>query len=414
MATADPRRVLDAFDRDAMLEVAQQLIRIPSFKTEETEVARYIAGLLEPRGYDVQLQEVEPGRFQTVATLKGTGGGKSLMLNGHIDIDPLALNWKRDPWTPSIEGDRLYGGGIRNMKAGVASLMEAAECIRRSGVSLKGDLVLAFVVGELQGGVGTTYLCEHGPLTDMAVVPEPFGADNVVTVSAGVVELAVHTIGNSRHISRMEEAVDAIGMMLRAIPAIKGVRFSHTPRADLPALPRVNVGTIIGGRGRDYDLRGPNFVSDFCTVIVDVRYLPGMTSSSVKADITAALDALKEEDPDFTYEIEMPPPPKHKVFSMVMEPFDLPRDEYILQCLLRQYRTITGREPQAVGTVLPYSYTGDDTCHLWKAGVPCVLYGPGGGSESATIPDESSSISDMEQVARVLALTALDVCNLDA
>ena len=238
MATADPRRVLDAFDRDAMLEVAQQLVRIPSFKTEETEVARYIADLLDQRGYDVQLQEVEPGRFQTIATLGGTGGGKSLMLNGHIDIDPLALNWKRDPWTPSIEGDRLYGGGIRNMKAGVASLMEAAECLRRSGVRLKGDLVLAFVVGELQGGVGTTYLCEHGPLTDMAVVPEPFGADNVVTVSAGVVELAVHTIGNSRHISRMEEAVDAIEMMLLAIPAIKGVRFTHTPRGRPPRPPQ--------------------------------------------------------------------------------------------------------------------------------------------------------------------------------
>ena len=109
----------------------------------------------------------------------------------------------------------------------------------------------------------------------------------------------------------------------------------------------------------------------------------------------------------------MPPPPKYKVFSMVMEPFDLPRDEYILQTLLRQYRTVTGREPDKVGTVLPYSYTGDDTCHLWKAGVPCVLYGPGGGSEPPTIPDESSSISDMEQVAKVLALTALDVCNLD-
>ena len=187
------------------------------------------------------------------------------------------------------------------MKAGVASLIEAAESVRRSGVRLKGDLVLAFVVGELQGGVGTTYLCQHGPLTDMAVVPEPFGADNVVTVSAGVVELAVHTIGNSRHISRMEDAVDAIGMMLRAIPAIKDVHFTHTPRPDLPALPRVNVGTIIGGRGRDYDLRGPNFVSDFCTVIVDVRYLPGQTSESVKADIVAVLERLRREDPDFQY-----------------------------------------------------------------------------------------------------------------
>ena len=172
--------------------------------------------------------------------------------------------------------------------------------------------------------------------------------------------------------------------MCKAIPAIKGVQFRHTPRPDLPALPRINVGSIIGGMGREYDLKGPNFVPDFCTIIVDVRFLPGMTTQSVKEDIEAALDNIKGEDEDFEYEIDMPPDPKHKVFTEVMEPFDLPRDEYILDTVLRQYRTIAGREPENVGAVPPGSYSGDDTCHLWKAGVPCLLYGPGGGPESTT------------------------------
>ena len=414
MSTDRVQTLMDAVDTERMLDLAQDLVRIPSFKTEETEVARFLSTFLEKRGYDVQMQEVEPGRFQTVAVLRGTGGGKSLMLNGHIDIDPLAMGWKRDPWTPAIEGARIYGGGIRNMKGGVSSMIEAAEAIRQSGTELKGDLVLACVVGELQGGVGTTYLCQHGPLADMAVVPEPFGADNILTVHAGVLEMAIHVLGNSRHISRKEEAVDAIAKMCKAVPAISNVEFTYTPREDLPGLPRINVGTIIGGRGRDYDLRGPNWVSDFCTVIVDVRYLPGMTSMSVKEDIQRALDQVEQDDPDFRYEIEMPPHPKHKVFTVVMEPFDLPKDEYILDTVLRQYRTVTGGEPDGVGAVLPGSYTGDDTCHLWRAGVPCLLYGPGGGSESDTIPDEYTRITDMEQVAKVLALTALDVCNLPA
>ena len=405
-------KILDSVDREGMLRLAEELIRIPSFKTEESDVARFLGNFMAQRGYEVQLQEVEPGRFQTIATLKGNGGGKSLMFNGHIDIDPLAMGWKRDPWMPEIEGDRIYGAGIRNMKSGVSAMIEAAEAIRRSGVALRGDVMLACVVGELQGGVGTTYLCQNGPLTDMAVVPEPFGSNNVLTVHAGVLEMAVHVLGNSRHISRKEEGIDAIAKMCKAIPAIDGVKFTYTPRADLPGLPRINVGAIIGGRGRDYDLRGPNFVSDFCTVLVDVRFLPGMTSASVKADIEAVLDQLKQEDPDFQYEIEMPPHPKHRVFTVVMEPFDLPKDEYILDCVLRQFRTVTGTEPDGIGTVLPGSYTGDDTCHLWRAGVPCLLYGPGGGSESETIPDEYTRISDMEQVAKVLALTALEVCNL--
>ncbi len=412
MTTEDTHRILDAIDREAMPDLAQELIKVPSFKTEETAVAQYIAEFLGHRGYEVQLQEVEPGRLQTIGILRGSGGGKSLMLNGHIDIDPIVLGWHRDPWTPQIEGDRLYGGGIRNMKGGVTSMIEAAEAIRRSGVGLKGDLVLACVAGELQGGVGTRYLCQHGPLTDMAVVPEPFGANNVMTVHAGVLEMAIHTIGRARHISRMEEGIDAIEKMCKAIPAIKDVKFKHTPRPDLPGLPRINVGTIIGGLGLDYDMRGPNFVSDFCTVIVDVRFLPGMTTASVKEETEKALDGIKTGDPDFQYEIEMPPPAKYKVFTEVMEPFDLPKDEYILETVLRQYHAVTGREPDAVGTVLPGSYSGDDTCHLWGAGVPCLLYGPGGGSESSTIPDEYTRISDMEQVAKVLALTALDVCNL--
>jgi acetylornithine deacetylase len=412
MAQDTRQTVLSSINTDAMLTLAQGLIKIPSFKTEETAVARYLGNFLSARGYEVQLQEVEPGRFQTIAVLKGTGGGKSLMLNGHIDIDPLAAGWQRSPWKPSIEGDRLYGAGIRNMKGGVAAMIEAAEAIRRSGIRLKGDLELACVVGELQGGVGTSYLCAHGPLTDMAVVPEPNGADNILTVHAGVVEMAIHTLGRSRHISRMEDAIDAIEKMSRAIAVLKRVQFTHTPRADLPGLPRLNVGGIIGGRGRNYDLRGPNFTCDFCTVLVDVRFLPGMTSESVTADMARALDALKADDPDFQYEIELPAPASFRINTVVMEPFELPRGEYILETVLRQYRHVTGREPAGVGTVLPGSYTGNDTCHLWRAGVPCLLYGPGGGSESATVPDEYTRLSDMQRVAQVLALTALDVCNL--
>ena len=110
------------------------------------------------RGYAVDLQEVEPGRFQTIATLRGTGGGMRLMFNGNIDIDPLAYGWKRDPWTPTVEGDFLCGAGVYNMKAGVASMIAAAEALRKSGAARRGDLIVACVAGELQGGVGTVHV----------------------------------------------------------------------------------------------------------------------------------------------------------------------------------------------------------------------------------------------------------------
>ena len=411
-ASPHAARILDAVDKDRMLALAGKLISISSFKGQETDAARFLADFFQERGYEVLLQEVEPGRFQTIAVLKGAGGGKSLMLNGHIDINPIANQWQRDPWTPTIEGDRLYGAGIRNMKSGVAAMIEAAEAVRLSGAPLKGDLVVACVAGELQGGVGTDYLCQNGPLTDMAVVPEPFGADNIVTVHAGSAEMVIHTIGIARHMNLAEQSIDAIEKMCKVIPVLKNIKFRHAPRPDLPGLPRFNVGTIIGGIGPDHNRSEATYNADFCSIVIDVRFPPGTTAEMVKEDVVAALEGIRREDPEFRYEIEMPPPPKYQAFTMIVDPFDLPKDEYILDCVLRQYRTVTGREPDGVGTVLPWSYSGDDTSKLLKAGVPCLLHGPAGGIESSSIPDEYSLISHMHQVAKVLALTALDVCNV--
>ena len=121
------QRVLAEIDPVVLVDLASALIRIPSFKTEETPVARFLDGFFRARGYEVDLQEIEPGRFQTIATLRGTGGGASLMLNGHTDINALTRRWTRDPWTPTLEGDRLYGHGVQNMKGGLASIIMAAD-----------------------------------------------------------------------------------------------------------------------------------------------------------------------------------------------------------------------------------------------------------------------------------------------
>jgi acetylornithine deacetylase len=412
MDQARQQQVLAHVDQEAMIELASALIRIPSFKTEETPVAEYLAAFFRPRDYQVDLQEIEPGRFQTIATLAGTGGGTSLMLNGHIDINALTMRWKRDPWTPSVEGDRLYGHGIQNMKGGLTSIIMAAEAVRQSGVPRKGDLVVACVAGETQGGEGTHFLMQSGLRTDMAVVAEPFGADHLVTVHAGIVHMAIHTYGVTGHIGRLEGTVNAVQKMTKVINALQQVEFRYTPRADLPAFPRLNVGSIIGGRGQDYVLVEPPYIPDLCTILVDVHFIPGMTVDGIIADIRRALDPLTGEDPELRYAIEIPPPDFFKGRRrLVMDPLDVPVDSDIVQTVARHYRTVTGHPPKAIGTVLPHSYTADDTCHLWKAGIPCLLYGPGVIRGSQDEDDSCVLISDMVKVTKVLALTALDVCN---
>jgi len=402
LALVDPRELVD---------LASALIRIPSFKTEETQVALFLEKFFRSRDYAVDLQEIEPGRFQTIATLRGTGGGASLMLNGHTDINALTRRWKRDPWTPSLEGDRLYGHGVQNMKGGLASIIMTAEAVRRSGVRLPGDLVVACVAGETQGGEGTHYLIESGLRTDAAVVAEPFGADNLVTVHSGIVHMAIHTYGVTGHIGRLEGTVNAVRKMTGIVQALERVEFRHTPRPDLPAFPRLNVGGILGGRGQDYVLVEPPYVPDLCTILVDVHFVPGQTVDGIVADIRRALDLLAARDPDLRYEIEIPPPAGFKGRRrLVMDPFDMPTDAPIVQAVARSYRAVTGQEPKAIGTVLPHSYSADDTCHLWKAGIPCLLYGPATIRGNADEDDACVLVSEMEKVTRVLTVTALDVC----
>ena len=404
-------KVIEQVDEKAIVDLAGELIKIPSFKLEETPVATFLADFFGSRGYKVDLQDVEPGRFQTIATLEGTGGGPSLMLNGHTDINSLTRRWRRDPWVPVVEGDRLYGHGVQNMKGGLASIIMAAEAVRQSGVRLKGDLVVACVVGETQGGEGTHFLMESGFRTDMAVVAEPFGVGNLITVHSGIVHMAIHTYGMTGHIRQPQGTVNAVEKMTRVIDALGRVEFTYQPRADMPDLPKLNVGSVIGGLGEDYILVEPPYIPDLCTIIVDVHFVPGQTVVGIVADIRRVLDPLQAGDPELSYEIEIPPPESFKGRRrLVMDPLDVPRDAEIVQAVARCHREVTGEPPKAIGAVLPFSYTANDTCHLWNAGIPCLLYGPavvrGGDGED----DSCVIISEMVQCAKVLALTALDVC----
>jgi acetylornithine deacetylase len=272
--------------------------------------------------------------------------------------------------------------------------------------------VVACVAGETQGGEGTHALMQSGLRTDMAVVAEPFGADNLVTVHAGIVHMAIHTYGVTGHIGRLEGTVNAVQKMTTVINALQRVEFRHAPRPDMPEFPRLNVGSIIGGRGNDYVLVEPPYIPDLCTIMVDVHFLPGMTVDGIVADIRRVLDPLTTQDPELRYAIEMPPPDFFKGRRrLVMEPLDVPLDSDVVRTVARHYQTVTGQPPKAIGTVLPFSYTADDTCHLWKAGIPCLLYGPGVIKGSADEDDSCVIISDMVKVTKVLALTALDVCN---
>jgi acetylornithine deacetylase len=388
-------------DRAELLELAIALCRIPSFTTEETDCARFLDGRLQELGFATELQEVDPGRFQCIARLRGTGGGESLMLNGHIDIDPLPSGLTRDPFSPAAEGNMFFGAGIGNMKAGVAAMIAAAASAKRAGYPRRGELVLACVVGELQGGAGTAHLIRSGVRTDAAIVTEPHGAANVVTKHAGVMQLAIHVLGRTAHISRKEQGVNAIVKAGKVAIALESLKLEGNPDPDLPALPLLNVGSILGGRGREVELRGPNIVPDFATLYVDVRFPNGMTPSTVIADLKRALDELAREDRELQYEIEFPMKPERRCLREVMMPFSIPPESPFVQRIAKHVAAVRGAAPK-VGVSLPSGYSGNDTSHLQAAGIPSCLYGPAGAPDG---PERYlwASIDEMMTCARVYA-----------
>jgi acetylornithine deacetylase len=405
------QEITERVTREELIQIVSELVAIPSFKGEETPLALHVAAWCESRGYSVEMDEVEAGRMQVIATLKGTGDGRSLMFNGHLDINSLTRGWERDPWTCWVEGDRLYGHGAQNMKGGLATFMVAAEAIRRSGVPLAGDLVLAFVVGETQGGEGMHHLMNRGFRTDMAVITEPFGADNIATIHSGIMHFAIHVTGRSGHLSQRENTVHAVNKMALVLQRLEHMTFTAEPYPPLPALPRLNVGSIIGGRGEHY-LSEPPYVPDMCTIVVDVHFVPGQTVESVLADVQRELDLIKAEDDDFVSSIQMPPPDFIKGRRrLVMEPVDVAVDADIVQSLAGSYETVTGKPPSQIGAILPASYSACDTAWLCKAGISAVNYGPTAAFAAAGPEGAYVIVSEMETVAKVLALTAVDICN---
>lgn len=405
-------QLLSAIDKNDLIQIASDLIRFKSFKGEETPLAKYLARWFEERGYEVDLDEVEDGRFQTIATLRGKGGGKSLMFNAHLDINSMTRGWDRDPWEPWVEDDKLFGHGVQNMKGGLAAMIVAADAFRKAGVDLKGDIVLACVVGETQGGEGTHHLMERGFRTDAAILTEPYGRGNLCTKHAGILHFALHVRGKSAHLSTPEGTVHAVRKMASVIQRLDSLSFSAEHDPSLPGLPRHNIGSIIGGRGDAYILYDAPYIPDMCTIIVDVHFLPSQSVEEIINDVEAHLQPLKDEDPELNIEIEVPPPPFFKGRRrLVMPPADVPVDADIVKLVAKNFSKVSGLPVGTIGAVLPAAYSACDSSWLWKAGIPCLNYGPSTGGLAKSGPEGAYVvISEMEEVAKVLALTAVEFC----
>ena len=403
-----PDQILASIDRAACLELLGRMVQHKSYS--ETDGERALAGFMRDQmqaiGLEAELTEVPGARVNAVGRLRGTGGGRSLLFNGHVDTNPVTEGWTVDPWAGTVDQDFVYGIGVSNMKAGDAAYFCAVRTLVAAGVRLRGDVILTFVVGELQGGVGTHALMRQGLRADYFINCEPTDLA-AVTMHAAAFTFTIELTGQTRHLSKREHAVDAIAAACDLIPRLNAMRFGDAPTPEHASINRVHVGVVRGALGREFADWRPAQVADYLRLQGSGRYAPGQTEAHALADMRRELDALEQRHPGLNAVLTA----DRTTGRATMPPFAVARDSRIVQVLNRAYRRIRN-EPQPTGAITPPGYYGTDAGHLLEqGGMEGIVCGPGG--RYNTMPDERVEIADYLDAVRLYILAILDICEME-
>ena len=402
-----PKELLDRVDDKACLEFLAAMARHKSYSQTPGErvLAEFMAEQMRALGLEAELTPVEGERVNAIGRLRGAGGGSSLLFNGHIDTNPVSEGWTVDPWGGKVDDRFIYGIGVSNMKAGDAAYFCALRTLVQAGVKLKGDVTLTYVVGELQGGVGTLALLRQGLRADYFVNAEPTDLA-ALTMHAAAFTFIIELVGNTRHMSKREEAVDAIAAACDLIPRLNAMVFSGAPTPEHAGINRVHVGVVHGALGRELHEWRPPQVADFVHIKGSGRYAPGQTEAGALADLRAQLDALEARFPGLRATLT----PEHQLGRPAMPSFEVSRQSRIVQAINRAYRSVRGTD-QPTGAITPPGYYGTDAAHLFReGGMEGIVCGPGG--RYNTMPDERVDIADYLDMVRIYLLTVLEICEL--
>jgi acetylornithine deacetylase len=405
-ATRQPR-----VDEARLVEVARSFVDISSPTGSELEMAQCMRDTLEELGMSVSWQEVEDGRPNVVGRLEGTGGGRSLMFNGHMDTsysgrEPHLRAKKGFQPRSFVRDGHIWGLGISNMKGALACYVEAVRAVRDAGVALSGDVVIAAVVGEIEKSqwgeefrgaeyrgyaAGSRYLPTHGGIADMCILGEPT-EQRVVLGHYGTMWARISTHGPFIHtaftagrlpenaIVRMRAVLDDV---LAWIPEWE--RRSHYRGIDGV----VNVGSLRAGQPWRAS-RTP----DRADLFLDIRVPPTMRMTEARDAFAALVRDLRERHPDAGIESEV---------YVTAPGAEIDEGHPLIAAIDSGHAQVFG-EPPARDTVRWFS----DASALTRYGIETVNYGTSSG-----LPDpdgENLAIAGLRDIAQVYALVIAEVC----
>jgi acetylornithine deacetylase len=406
----------EAVDPAALAEDLAALIRIPSITGNEDAIAANVADRLEALGLEVEIfhpdpadvradpdwpgEEVERTTLPVVIGRAGLRGGVRVILSGHLDVVPIGdpATWTADPWGAEIRDGAMYGRGACDMKGGVASILGAVRALGASGAlaRLRGELVVALVPSEEDGGQGSLAAIRAGAAGDMCIIPEPSGLD-VIVAHAGAITFRLTVPGRAAHASRRSEgvsALDNLGTLIRALEVDEARRNAAETEPLMTAIgmpyPTI-VGKVAGGEWA-------STVID--KVVADGRYgvRLGQDPADAAAELRACIDAACAADPFLALH-----PAVVEVYGAEFASSRVPADHPLPTGLARMAVAVTGRKPALLG--VPYG--ADMRLFIGPGETPCIIYGPGD-VRLAHASDERVPLDEVEACARVLAAWVAD------
>jgi acetylornithine deacetylase len=348
----------------------------------EREIADFVAGWARSAGLAVDVVEETPGRPSVIVRGGGRNGGRTLLLCAHLDT--VGLDAVSDPLIVRVDGDRLYGRGVYDMKAGLAAAL--AACRDAAAAGLDGEVVVAAVADEEHASLGIQEVLRHVS-ADAAIVTEPTELA-IATAHKGFVWTEIVIAGRAAHGSRPHLGVDAI---LKAGPILVGLAELNRrlPDRPHPALgPGILHGSLIAGG------IGESTIPDRCVITVERRTLPGESVADVEAEIDAVLAACRSADPALAVAQRT---------TLARSPFETDPDTPIAEALRAATASVLGTS--APTTAVSYWA---DSAFIAEAGIPTVLFGPIGDGAHAEV--EWVSAASTVATARALTEAAIAFC----
>jgi acetylornithine deacetylase len=406
--------------RDDAVRLLQELVRVPSVTGEEGAVQEVVERAFRERGLSVDVWEATPeevapyrehvgeqsgyeGRPNVVGVREGGGGGgRSLLLNAHVDTvasgDPKT--WTHGPFSGEIEGDLLYGRGSCDMKGGLVTHLVALDALARLGVELRGDVTVAATVGEENGGLGALSTVLRGYGADAALITEPTRL-RLVPAQGGSLVFRLEVPGHSAHAAVRDKGVSALEKFvplfdeLRRLEEERNAALSHPLYEHLTNKAPINVGFVRAG----------NWASTVPESLVAegrVGLIPGEEIESLRETVAECIDAVARRDPWLREH-----PPKLEWFGGQFAPAEVPADVPICEALKRAHERVTGEEPAVEG--VPYG--ADMRLFIHFGETPCVMYGAGA-VNAAHAPNEHLSITELTTATKTVACLVADWCGV--